>query len=185
MYECCNTQFETYEEFKKHIKSKRTHDSTKSTVVDLQLPKIYVEKVLSNVEFFARLMNLSKIRDDNLFIMPLRTNRNVIGSTLKRSIAVKLEGPKLENGMRTYLIYAGNMVYKISFKVDGIGENFSRVSIIVTMEAILPKLAQMVPSLLLKSMSAIPTPYLIVDELEKDLKMVYGFAELKSNRESY
>ncbi|BCU71497.1 hypothetical protein [Stygiolobus caldivivus] len=172
MYECCNTTFETLKEFKAHIKSRRTHSLTKSNIIQVGLPKELVNSMLYNKDFFMRMLNLSRINDNDKFLLPLSSDRNVIGSTLKRSLAVEVEGPKSENGLPTYVIYAGNLIYKINFKVDKIGERSSRISLITSFEADIGNLGRLMPSVVLKKLSILPSPNKILEEFEKEIRAI-------------
>ncbi|QGR19563.1 hypothetical protein [Stygiolobus azoricus] len=172
MYECCNRTFETLNEFKKHIKSRRVHSLTKSNVIDINLPRSIVYSIISKRDFFMRLLNLASLDNNDKYLLLLPTKKYVVGSTLKRSLAVRVEGPKSDKGLPTYVIYAGNLIYKISFKVDSIAESKTRVSLISTFEADIGRLGTLLPSVVIRKLSNLPSPGKILEEFEREIKIL-------------
>jgi len=172
MYECCNTTFETLNEFKKHIKSRRTHSLTKSNVIDINLPRSIVYSMISNRDFFMRMLNLASLDNKDKFLLLIPTKKDVLGSTFKRSLAVRVEGPKSDKGLPTYVIYAGNLIYKISFKVDSLGESKTRVSLISTFEADIGRLGTLLPSVIIKKLGILPLPGKILEEFEREIRIL-------------
>jgi len=162
MYECCNTKFETLKEFKQHIKSRPTHFLTSSTMINLKIGDDELRKLIMNKEFVASLLNISKVNEE-VYVIPLRSNRRPLGSTLKRSIAAKIEGPKYDAGLPTYVIYAKNLVYKVSFRVFN-----GKLAVLAQMEAEIGRL-RFLPGIVMKALSTLPTPQTLVKSVEDKL----------------
>ena len=162
MYECCDSKFETLKEFKQHIKSKPTHFLTSSAMINLKLGDDELRKLILNKEFVASLLNISKVNDE-VYIIPLSSNKRILGSTLKRSLAAKIEGPKYDGGLPTYVIYAKNLVYKVSFRVFN-----GKLTVLAQMEAEIGRL-RFLPSLVMKALSTLPTPQSLVKSVEDKL----------------
>jgi len=82
----------------------------------LSLPTQSSFDELKDRDFITTLLGLQKV-EDNMYIIPFLALRRMLGITLKKSLALKIEGPKVIQSIITYVLYDGTLLYEVSFRV--------------------------------------------------------------------
>lgn len=108
--------FDSVKLFKVKNRGKKVKNVIYSELYNLSLPTQSLFDELKDRDFVATLLGLQKV-EDNMYIIPFPALRRMIGVTLKKSLALKIEGPKVIQNIITYVLYDGTLLYEVSFRV--------------------------------------------------------------------
>ena len=108
--------FESVRLFKEKNRGKNIKDVVFSELYVLNIPLDSLREELSEKDFVATLLGLHKV-DDDMYVIPFPALRKMFGVTLKKSLALKIDGPQLMPGVLTYVLYDGSMLYEVSFRL--------------------------------------------------------------------
>ncbi|AWR97884.1 hypothetical protein DFR86_10275 [Acidianus sulfidivorans JP7] len=164
MYKCCDKEFEDEKSFKKHISSSYTHHLTSSDTIKLDLPLNSIESILLDKEKTCRLLGFVYLGDYAIIPLKISKINKPLGSILKRSLLVKVNGPSFNSGLIDYEFNSSNIKYKISFRLNKLGDS-TRLTIIANFEAKLNYLGKILPGLVIKSLSSLYSPDDLIERI--------------------
>ncbi|BCU71042.1 hypothetical protein [Stygiolobus caldivivus] len=121
-------QFESVRLFKEKNKGKRIKNLVFSELYILNIPLDSLGEELREKDFIATLLGLHKV-DDGMYVVPFPALRRMLGVTLKKSLALKIEGPRILPGVLTYVLYDGSILYEVSFRLIDYREGKSGLSL--------------------------------------------------------
>ncbi|BFH72113.1 hypothetical protein SJAV_00570 [Sulfurisphaera javensis] len=163
VYECCDQKFESEKEFKKHIKSKCWHRISYSITLKVNVNRDELFNIIKNPKLIFGLCNIiTPIGDNAILYLPLKKIK--YGTTLKRSIIGKIEGPKLNVDMLEYKFISNKLIYDFSFRIKRINENQSELTILSSMSINIGLLGRLLPSEVIKALKNIVTPQIILND---------------------
>jgi|GEM_PF-1236411 len=162
-------RFDSVRLFKAKNSGKKIKNVAYSELYNLSLPTQSLFDELKDRDFVATLLGLQKV-EDNMYIIPFPALRRMLGITLKKSLALKIEGPKVIQSIITYVLYDGTLLYEVSFRViDHSNGNCSlSVSLVIyyaetflKREDKVKKRLEIVTMSIMENMRKVLAPYLI------------------------
>jgi len=122
--------FKSAKEFLERNREKKIKEEVWSDSFFLNVDSESLKELLRNINNVTSIFGLVRVLED-IYVYPLPAIRRVIGFTLKRSLSFKIEGPVDRNDMISYVIYGGDVLYEVNFRVVKYGVNISLLFIII------------------------------------------------------
>jgi len=167
-YICCDVPYESEKEFKKHLRTKHWHWFNYADIIKVKMKSESLYNIIKNPNLLFGITNLITLVQDKA-ILYLPFSKDKTGVVLKRSVIGKLDGPKLEIDGIKYRFSSPNLIFDLEFRVKRINEEYSELSLLVSVTANIGLLGRLLPGEVIKSLPRMVTPQFIVEKIKKGL----------------